>query len=74
MLYALEVIISAQPEFIYYGDKEEKSFSHIAMVVKFPDDNKLKTSLKKVNLHCFKLHRSYTVSFNLSNVGEIFWG
>ena len=23
--------------------------------------------------HCFKLHRSYLVSFNLSNVGEIFW-
>ena len=23
--------------------------------------------------HCFKLHRSYLISFNLSNVGEIFW-
>ena len=31
-----------------------------------------KTSLKKVNSHCFKLHRSYLISFNLSNVGKIF--
>ena len=23
--------------------------------------------------HCFKLHRSYLISFNLSNFGEIFW-
>ena len=23
--------------------------------------------------HCFKLHRSYLISFNSSNVGEIFW-
>ena len=23
--------------------------------------------------HCFKIHRSYLVSFNLSNFGEIFW-
>ena len=28
---------------------------------------------KKVNSHCFKLHQSYSVSFNMSNVGEIFW-
>ena len=27
-----------------------------------------------MNSHCFKLHRSYTFSFNLSTVGEIFWG
>ena len=27
----------------------------------------------KVNSHCFKLHRSYSISFNLSNVGGIFW-
>ena len=33
------------------------------MVAKFLDDNKSKTSL--VNSHCFKLHRSYSVSFNL---------
>ena len=28
---------------------------------------------KKVNSHCFKLHRSYSISFNLSNAGEISW-
>ena len=28
---------------------------------------------QKVDSHCFKLHRSYLTSFNLSNVGEIFW-
>ena len=27
---------------------------------------------QNVNSHCFKLNRSYSVSFNLSNVGEIF--
>ena len=45
--------------------REEKSFRHVAMVAKFLDDNKSKR-------HCFKLHRSYLISFNLSNVGEIF--
>ena len=25
-------------------------------------------------MNLFKLHRSYSISFNLSNVGEIFWG
>ena len=54
-------MFSAQPEFIFYDNREERSFGRIAMVVTFPDDNKLKT-----DLHCFKLHRSYTVSFNLS--------
>ena len=28
----------------------------------------------KVNSHYFKLNRSYSISFYLSNVGEIFWG
>ena len=27
----------------------------------------------KVNLRCFKIHRPYFMSFNLSNVGDIFW-
>ena len=26
---------------------------------------------KKVNSHCFKLHQSYSVSFNMTNVGEV---
>ena len=36
-----------------------KLLRHVAMV------------LKTVNSHCFKLRRSYSISFNLSNVGEI---
>ena len=28
---------------------------------------------RQKNSHCFKLHRSYSISFNLSNVGESFW-
>ena len=28
---------------------------------------------QKLDSNCFKLHRSYLISFNLSNVGEIFW-
>ena len=28
---------------------------------------------QKANSHCLKLHRSYSISFNLSNVGDIFW-
>ena len=54
LLYTLEVIISTQPEFVYYGDKEKKSFSHIALVVKFLDDNKLKPSLKKSEFALFQ--------------------
>ena len=27
----------------------------------------------KVNSHCFKIHRSYSILFNSLNVGEIFW-
>ena len=46
----------------------EKLSSQVAMVAKCLDDNKPKTS------HCFKHHGSYSISFNLSNVGEIFWG
>ena len=40
---------------------EENSLRHVAMVVKFLDENKPK---KKVNSHTFKLHRSYSISFN----------
>ena len=47
-------MFSAQPEFIYYGNREERPFSCIAMVVKFPDDNKLKTSLKKSEFALFQ--------------------
>ena len=53
------------------SSREEKLLCHIAMVAKFLDEKKLKTSLK-VNLQFFKLHRSYSISFNLSHVDEIF--
>ena len=53
--------------------REEKSLRHVAMVETFLDDNKPKVHLLNENSHCFKLHRSYSLSFNLSNVGEIFW-
>ena len=53
--------------------REEKSLRHFAGVEKFLDNNKPRLHLLKVNSHCFKLRRSYSVSFNLSNVGEIFW-
>ena len=33
----------------------------------------LRKFTQNVSSHCFKLNRSYSVSFNLSNVGEIFW-
>ena len=42
---------------------------HVAMVAKFLDDNKPKIHLRSK----FALHRCYSVSFNLSYVGEIFW-
>ena len=55
----------------FCGNREEKSLRHVAMVAKVLDDNKPKIHQKE-NLHRFKLHRSYLISFNLSKVGEIF--
>ena len=49
-------------------NREEKLVRHVSMIAKFLDDKKT----KKVNSHSFKLHRSYSVSINLANVGEIF--
>ena len=43
----------------------------VTLVAKFLDDNKPKIH-RKENLHRFKLHRSYLISFNVSEVGEIF--
>ena len=54
-------------------DGEEKSFRHVSMVAKFLDDNKPKSRLK-VYSHYFKLHRSFSISFNLASLGEIFFG
>ena len=36
---------------------------HVAVIAVFLGDGKPKISLKKVNSHCFKLHRSYSISF-----------
>ena len=47
---------------------------HVAIVANFLDDNKPISDLKKVYLHYFKLHRSYSISFKLENVDEIFFG
>ena len=51
-------------------NREETLLRHVALVAKFLDDDKV----ENVTSNYFKLHRSYSVSFNLSNVGEIFWG
>ena len=42
---------------------EEKLLCHIVMVAIFLDDNKQEMSLKKVSLHCCKLHLSCSISF-----------
>ena len=46
---------------------------HVAIVAKFLDDNKPISHLK-VHSHYFELHRSYSISFNLESVDEIFFG
>ena len=58
---------------VVVGSKTETLLRHIAMVAKFLDNHKPKKSLK-VHSHYFKLHRSYSNSFNLANLGEIFFG
>ena len=55
-------------------NREGKSLSHVAIAAKFLDDNATNPKFtSRVNSHSFKLHGSYSISFNLSNVGEIFW-
>ena len=54
------------------GAGAEKSLRHVVMVVKFLD--KPKTRHFKSEFTLFQIHRPYSISFNLSNVGEIFWG
>ena len=46
------------------------SLCHVAMVAKFLDENKPKTSLKRE----FALFQTTSIFFYLSNVGEIFLG
>ena len=51
------------------SNREERSLRHVAMVSKFLDDNKSKRHLKSG----VTLFQTSSISFNLSNVGEIFW-
>ena len=51
---------------------EEKLLRHVVMVASFLDDNKPKI-LFKSKFALFQVHRTYSISFDLSNVGEIFW-
>ena len=50
--------------------KEEKSLRHVARVAKFLYDNKPKKSPQSL----FALFQTYSVSFNLANLGEISLG
>ena len=53
-------------------NREEKLLRHIVMVAKFLDDNKPKRHLKS-GFALFQMSLALLVSFNLSNVGKIFW-
>ena len=52
-------------------NREEKPLPHVAMVEKFLDDNKQKIHSKS-KFTMFQTS-SYSISFNLSNLGEVFW-
>ena len=43
---------------------------NVALVAKFLDGKKV----ENITFNCFKLHRSYSISFNLSSVGRNFLG
>ena len=47
-------------------------FTHIFLTEE-GDDESGKSLSWKVNSCCFQVHCSYSMSFNLSNVGEVFW-
>ena len=47
-------------------------FTHIFLTEE-DDDESGKNVSWKVNWRCFQVHCSYSMSFNLSNVGEVFW-
>ena len=55
-------------------NREEKLLRHVSKVAKFWGENKPKTSLTKWIRTASNFHRSYSVSINLANVGEIFSG
>ena len=58
-----------QPQDIF---NREKSLRHVAIVAKFVDDNKPKRHLKS-GFALFQTSSILLISFNSSNVGEIFW-
>ena len=53
-------------DLIKWQSREEKSLRHVATVAKISGWQQT-----EVNSHCFNLQRSYSMSFNLSNVEEI---
>ena len=53
---------------LFMASREGKSSSHIAMIATFLDNN------KPSEFALFQTHRSYSISFNLSNAGEILGG
>ena len=53
---------------LFMASREEKSSSHITMIATFLDNN------KPSEFALFQTHRSYSISSNLSNVGESFGG
>ena len=57
---------------ILITNRQEKFLRHVVMMATFLDDNKPKF-LFKSKFALFQVHRTYSISFDLSNVGEIFW-
>lgn len=60
------------PQYSQTINRKEKSLRHVALVAKFLDNNNPKPHLKSV-FGLFQSYRSYPISFNLINVGDIFW-
>ena len=57
-----------------YSEETNGAHAHSRdrVLLSIEDGNGSENVTQKVNLHCFKLHRSYCNSFNLSNVGDFF--
>ena len=56
---------------MFHTNREKKSLRHIAIVATFLDDKKPKIHLKRELAVWLKLHRSYSIPFNVSIVGDI---
>ena len=67
------ISIDAKTLLSFLKIERRKSLRQVAMVAKFLDDKKLKRHLKSGFALSVRLHRSSLISFNLSNVGKIFW-